>query len=104
MMTGNVDSLQLVDTSSSIEEAVGSNPTMHTSFNNTRRSMAKKDYRAITVMASPVDESVMIALVDADFIAEYGGQFINGEYYPPLKNDVLQLDQQLQQQRKTLKK
>jgi hypothetical protein len=62
--------------------------------------MNKKDYTAITVIASPVDESIMIALVDADFIAEYGGQFINGEYFPPLPNDdVLQHDQPLPQQR-----
>lgn len=65
--------------------------------------MTKKDYTAITVIASPVDESVMIALVDADFIAEYGGQFIDGEYFPPTDDNALQADQPLRPQQRILK-
>jgi len=50
--------------------------------------MDKKDYKAITVIPTPTDDTQAGLIVDAEFIKEFGGEFINGEYFPPEKKDT----------------
>jgi hypothetical protein len=45
--------------------------------------MDKKDYKAITVIPTPCDDTQAGLIVSAEFIKEFGGEFINGEYFPP---------------------
>jgi hypothetical protein len=45
--------------------------------------MNKKDYSLITVTASPTDDLQAGLSVDAEFVKEFGGGFIDGEYFSP---------------------
>jgi len=50
--------------------------------------MAKEGY--INIIATSSDDTEAGLIVDAEFIKEFGGKFINGEYFPdPKKEEIL---------------
>jgi hypothetical protein len=46
--------------------------------------------KGLHVTATITDDTEAGLIVDAEFIREFGGQFINGEYFPdPKKEEIL---------------